>query len=162
MNASVNRVLLLGNLTRDPEVRYLPSGQANAALRMATTRRFKTQQGEEKEETCFVDVVVWGKQAEACGQYLSMGSPLFVEGRLQYEEWEKDGQKHNRVSIVAERTQFVGAPPPRRANDDGGAAQSAPEKAAARKAVAPAASPAPAGLNAGVGPGLHDEDNLPF
>ena len=182
MNASVNHVLLLGNLTRDPEVRYLPTGQANATLRLATTRRFKTQQGEDKEETCFVDVVVWGKQAEVCGQYLSKGSPLFVEGHLQYDEWEKDGQKQNRVRVVAERTQFVG-PPPRRATSSDGP-QVEPEEAATRRAENPIADqasapgrsapsavpvtaaataasavPAPA---AGSGSGLPDEDNLPF
>ena len=177
MNASVNRVLLLGNLTRDPEVRYLSTGQANATLRMATTRRFKTQKGEDKEETCFVDVVVWGKQAEVCGQYLSKGSPLFVEGRLQYDEWEKDGQKRNCVRVVAERTQFVG-PPPRRETDNDGT-QSATKEAATRRSEdqiadqtsAPSAVPATAAATtssavpaagSGAGSGLPDEDNLPF
>ncbi len=180
MNVSVNRVLLLGNLTRDPEVRYMPSGMANATLRLATTRRFKTQQGEDKEETCFVDVVVWGKQAETCGQYLSKGSPLFVEGRLQYDEWEKDGQKRNCVRVVAERTQFVG-PPPRRTADgeaphgasantaarSGTAQASTPDRAspsvaAPTPAVAAAASTSGSAVNSGAGPGLPDEDNLPF
>ncbi len=170
MNVSVNRVLLLGNLTRDPEVRYMPSGMANATLRLATTRRFRNAQGEDKEETCFVDVVVWGKQAETCGQYLSKGSPLFVEGRLQYDEWEKDGQKRNCVRVVAERTQFVG-PPPRRTGEGeaphGAAANAAvrgPEApGAAPRAAAPAATAAAATpTDAAAGAGMPDEDNLPF
>lgn len=187
MNASVNRVLLLGNLTRDPEVRYLPTGQANATLRMATTRRFKTQKGEDKEETCFVDVVVWGKQAEVCGQYLSKGSPLFVEGRLQYDEWEKDGQKRNCLRIVAEHTQFVGSPS-RRTTDSNGR-QGAPEKVPTHKTEDPvadqmstpsrfaeptaepaptsAAEPAPSTVPSTIPAqsaesGMPDEDNLPF
>lgn len=108
--ASLNKVFIIGNLTRDPEVRYLPSGAAVADIRLAANRRFKTQQGEDKEETCYVNVSAWGRQAETCGQYLSKGSPVLVEGRLRYEEWEKDGQKNSRISITAERVQFMGSP----------------------------------------------------
>jgi single-strand DNA-binding protein len=108
--ASLNKVFLIGNLTRDPEVRYLSSGMAVADLRMAVSRKYKTQQGEEKEDVCYVNVSVWGKQGENCGQYLSKGSPAMIEGRLRFEEWEKDGQKHNRLSVTAERVQFLGAP----------------------------------------------------
>ena len=156
--ASLNKVLLIGNLTRDPEVRFLPSGKALTDLRMAISNKYKTAAGEEKEDVCYVGVVVWGKQGEACGQYLSKGSPLLVEGRLKYDEWEKDGVKHNRLSVVADRTQFIGAPKRSAEYSDsaesaGGAPRSAPEarSAAPRQAMA-AAEEAPAG----------DEDNLPF
>lgn len=108
--ASLNKVFLIGNLTRDPEVRYLPSGTAVSDLRMATTRKYRTQGGEDREETCFVTCTAFGRQAETCGEYLRKGSPLFVEGRLKYDEWEKDGQKHSRHVVVAERVQFLGAP----------------------------------------------------
>ncbi len=146
--ASLNKVFLIGNLTRDPEVRYLPSGTAVADLRLAVNRKYKTQQGEDKEETCFVGVSAWGRQAETCGQYLSKGSPVLVEGRLRYEEWEKDGQKNNRLTVTAERVQFMGSP---------------------RRDAAPGDAPS-AGEHRGGGvgggeepaPGSGDDDDLPF
>ena len=147
--ATLNRVFLIGNLTRDPEVRYLPSGKAVAELRMAISRRFKSATGEEREETCFVTVVVWGRQAETCGQYLSKGSALFVDGRLQYEEWEKDGQKSSRMRVVAERTQFIGAPKRAEYSD------------AAGSEPTPAIRPDP-GVQPDSEPAGGDEDNLPF
>jgi len=154
--ATLNKVLLIGNLTRDPEVRYLPSGKAVAEIRMAINNKYKLASGEEREEVCFVNVVVWGKQAESCGQYLSKGSPLLVEGRLQYDEWEKDGQKHNRLRVVADRTQFMGGAKRAEYSDSaessGGESrpvESAP-RAAARTVVPDEAAP------------NGDEDNLPF
>lgn len=110
---NLNKVMLVGNLTRDPEIRYLPSNQAVADLRLAVNRRYRTATGEDRDETCFVNVTVWGKQAETCKNYLAKGAPVMVEGRLRYEEWERDGQKQNRLSVVAERVQFIN--PPRRA-----------------------------------------------
>jgi len=108
--ASLNRVFLIGNLVRPPELRYTPSGTAVADLRIAVNRSFTTQTGEKRDDTCFLTVVVWGKQAEACGEYLDKGRPIMVEGRLQTREWEtKDGQKRNVVEVVAERVQFLGA-----------------------------------------------------
>jgi single-strand DNA-binding protein len=107
--ASLNKVLLMGNLTRDPELRYTPQGSAVVNLRMAINRRFKTQTGEMKEETCFVTVVAWGKQAETCSQYLTKGRPIFVEGRLQSRSWEaQDGQKRSTIEVRADRVQFLG------------------------------------------------------
>ena len=107
--ANLNKVFLMGNLTRPPELRYTPSGTAVADLRLAVNRNYTTQGGEKREETCFLTVVVWGKQAESCGEYLDKGSPILVEGRLQTRDWEtKDGQKRNVVEVVAERVQFMG------------------------------------------------------
>ncbi|HAS83060.1 MAG TPA: single-stranded DNA-binding protein [Verrucomicrobia bacterium] len=106
--ASFNKVMLIGNLTRDPEVKFTPSGMAVADIRLAVNRRYRSADNQEHEETCFVNVTVWGKQAESCGQYLKRGRPVFIEGRLKYDEWEKDGQKFNRLSVVAERVQFLG------------------------------------------------------
>jgi single-strand DNA-binding protein len=107
--ASLNKVLLIGNLTRAPELRYTPSGTAVSDLRLAVNRSYTTQGGDRREETCFLTVVVWGKQAETSAQYLDKGSPVLVEGRLQTRDWEtKDGQKRNVVEVVAERIQFLG------------------------------------------------------
>ena len=107
--ASLNKVFLMGNLTRAPELRYTPSGTAVSDLRLAVNRAYTTQSGEKRQETYFLTVVVWGKQAESCGEYLDKGSPILVEGRLQTREWEgKDGQRRNVVEVVADRIQFLG------------------------------------------------------
>ncbi len=107
--ANLNKVFLIGNLTRDPELRYIPSGTAVASFGMATNRIYKTSSGEKKQETCFTRVVTWGRMAEVCGEYLSKGSPVFVEGRLQYRAWDSpNGEKRNALEIRAERIQFLG------------------------------------------------------
>lgn len=107
--ASLNKVFLIGNLTRAPELRYTPSGTAVSDVRLAVNRNYTTQGGDRREETCFLTVVVWGKQAESCAEYLDKGSPILVEGRLQTREWDaKDGQKRSVVEVVAERVQFMG------------------------------------------------------
>jgi single-strand DNA-binding protein len=110
--ANLNKVLLIGNLTRDPELRYTPGGTAVVNLRMATNRRYKDKSGEMKQEVCYITVVAWDKQAEVCNQYLHKGSPLFVEGRLQSRSWDgADGKKRTVIEVRAERVQFLGAPP---------------------------------------------------
>jgi single-strand DNA-binding protein len=110
--ANLNKVFLMGNLTRDPELRYVPSGAPVATFGLAVNRRFVTQQGEKKDEVCFVRVVVFGKQAESCSQHLSKGRLVFIEGRLQYRSWEQEGQKRSSLDIVADRVQFLGSPKP--------------------------------------------------
>ncbi len=108
--ANLNKVFIIGNLTRDPELRYTPGGTAVANLRMATNRKFKDKSGEVKQEVCFLTVVAWDKQAEVCNQYLHKGSPLFVEGRLQSRSWDgPDGKKRTVIEIRAERVQFLGS-----------------------------------------------------
>ena len=109
--ASLNKIFMIGNLTRDPELRYVPSGAPVATFGLAVNRTFMTQHGDKKDEVCFVRVVVFGKQAESCSQYLTKGRPVFVEGRLQYRAWEQDGQKRSTLDIVADRVQFLGSPP---------------------------------------------------
>jgi len=107
--ASLNKVLLIGNLTKDPELRYTPQGIAVVNLRLAVNRRFRDKNQETKEEVCFITVVVWNKQAEACNQYLRKGSPVFIDGRLQSRSWEDNsGQKRNVIEVRAERVQFLG------------------------------------------------------
>ena len=105
--ANLNRVFLAGNLTRDPEVRYIPSGKAVADLQMAINRKYKTATGENKEDTCFVGVVVWGRQAETAGEYLKKGSGVLIEGSLRYDQWETNGEKRNRLRVNADRIQFL-------------------------------------------------------
>ena len=107
--ANLNKVFLIGNLTRDPELRYTPAGVAVANLGLAVNRRFRDKAGELKEDVCFLTVTVWDKQAEACCQYLQKGSPIFVEGVLQSRSWEtNDGQKRSTIDVRAERVQFLG------------------------------------------------------
>ena len=108
---SLNRVLLIGNLTKDPELRYTPSGIPVASLRLAVNSSFKNQAGQRKEETCFITVIVWSKQAEICNQYLKKGRSVFIEGRLLYRTWEAEGQKRSTMEVRADRVQFLGPPP---------------------------------------------------
>jgi len=110
--ASFNKVILVGNLTKDPELRYTPSGTAVANLRMAVNRKFRDKAQQLKDETCFITAVVWSKQAETCNQYLHKGSSLLVEGRLQSRTWDdtQSGQKRSVIEVLAERVQFLGAP----------------------------------------------------
>lgn len=107
--ADFNRVFLIGRLARDPELRYIPSGTAVATFTVATNRAYTVASGEKREETCFVRVVAWARQAELCGQYLTKGSPVFVEGRLQSRSWETpEGQKRSTLEVVAQTIQFLG------------------------------------------------------
>jgi single-strand DNA-binding protein len=120
--SSLNKVFLMGNLTRDPEVRYTPKGTAVTDLAIAINRTYKGQDGQEREEVTYVDIVTWGRQAETCGQYLSKGSPVFVEGRLQLDQWEdSEGKKKSRLRVLAERVQFLGRPKTGETPRDGGA-----------------------------------------
>lgn len=110
--ASLNKVLLMGNLTRDPELKYTQGGTAICKLGLAVNRRYQTSQGEDREETCFVDIDVFGRQAELCDRYLRKGAPAFVEGRLRLDQWEdrNTGQNRSKLKINAQRVQFLGAP----------------------------------------------------
>jgi single-strand DNA-binding protein len=109
--ASLNSVFLIGNLTRDPELRFVPGGTAVSNLRLAVNEKYRDSNGELKDTTCFLTVVVWGKMAESCSQYLSKGSPIFVEGSLQSRSWEtQDGQKRSVLEVKAKRVQFLGKP----------------------------------------------------
>ncbi|MFH1665787.1 MAG: single-stranded DNA-binding protein [Candidatus Omnitrophota bacterium] len=110
MAASLNKVFLMGNLTRDPELRYIPSGSAVANFSIAVNRVYKDNTGERKEEVSFIRVVVWGKMAEVCGEYLAKGRAVLVEGRLKSRTWEgQDGQKKNALDVIANNVQFIGA-----------------------------------------------------
>jgi single-strand DNA-binding protein len=110
--AGVNKVILIGNLGADPEMRYTASGTAVCRLRIATSRNFTDKQGNRQEETAWHRVDAWGKLAEICGQYLSKGRQVYIEGRLKYGSYEKDGVKHYTTDIVAENMQMLGGAGP--------------------------------------------------
>ncbi len=152
--ASLNRVLLIGNLTRDPELRYTPSGTPVADLRLAVNSMFRDQAGQRKEETCFVTIVVWSRQAEICQQYLKKGRSIFVEGRLIYRSWEAEGKTRSTMEVRADRVQFLGSPAGR-----GG------ETATAESLESAAPAPAVAGrteeANEGAGE-VSGDDEVPF
>ena len=115
----------MGNLTRDPELRYTANGSAVTSFGLAVNRKFK--QGDDwKEDVCFVDITVWGKQGENCAEYLSKGRPVFVEGRLQFSSWESDGQKRNKLDVVANTVQFLGS----RGDSQGGSSGGQPPASA--------------------------------
>jgi len=140
--ANLNKVFLIGNLTRDPEVRYTPSGTAVAQLGLATNRRWKDRQsGEMREDATFVDIEVWGRQAELAGQYLSKGRPVFVEGRLRLDQWEdrNTGQKRSRLKVVGENFQFLGS----RGDGGGGGGGGGARRSSPPKGSAPAQEDGP-------------------
>ncbi|WP_395716345.1 single-stranded DNA-binding protein [Prosthecobacter sp.] len=179
--ASYNKVMLIGNLTRDPEVRYTPKGSAVCDIGLAVNRVYTSDSGEKVEEVTFVDVVLWSKMAELAGKYLHKGRPVFIEGRLQMDSWEdkQTGQKRTRLRVVGEQMQFLGSPGGDRAggggggDDEGGSGGGGGySRPAARPAQRPAAQqrpqqrPAPAQQNDdfGEGPiteGMEDDD-IPF
>ena len=144
--ASYNRVVLMGNLTRDVELKYIPSGTAVTDVGLAVNDRRKSQSGEWVEETTFVDVTLWGRTAEVAGEYLSKGSPVLIEGRLKLDTWETDGQKRSKLRVVAERMQMIGG----RGGGGGGTPSSPPNNEFSEPAV-DAATPS--------GP---PEDDIPF
>jgi single-strand DNA-binding protein len=143
--ANLNRVLLMGNLTRDPELRYTPSGTAVVQFGIATNRKFKNSSGELQDETTFVDIEMFGRRAEVLKEYMHKGDPLFIEGRLKLDEWEaKDGSgKRRKLKVICENFEFLGG---RRDRKPGGEQTSAPSDAAAPAAsaeAAPAEEPPP-------------------
>ena len=127
--ASFNRVILVGNLTRDPELRYIPSGSAVTDISLAINDRRKSSSGEWVDETTFVDVTLWARTAEVASEYLSKGSPVLIEGRLKLDKWEnKDGQKRTKLKVVGERMQMLSSRGPGGSGGSGGGAQPAREE----------------------------------
>lgn len=164
--ANVNKVILVGTLTRDPEVKYTPKGSAVAELGLAINRHYSTESGEKREEVTFVDVTLWGKTAELAGQYLTKGRQLYVEGRLQLDTWEdkQSGQKRSKLRVVGESMQFIGGKPGGASSDDGGGHH---EKSysSSRPTQQPARRPQPDQGHAPSSSGdfpPDDDDNIPF
>ena len=150
--ASFNKVILVGNLTRDPELRYTPKGTAVAKIGLAVNRVWTNEAGEKKEEVTFVDIDMFGRTAENVAQYMRKGSPLLVEGRLRLDQWDdkQTGQKRSKLGVVAEIVQFLGSP-----RGEGGGAPAAPRSA-------PAATPAAAAEPAEPDAPPHEGDDVPF
>ena len=148
--ASFNKVILLGNLTRDPEVRYTPKGSAVADLGIAVNRQYTLENGEKREEVTFVDVTFWGRTAEVAGEYLKKGRPIFIEGRLQLDTWDdkQSGQKRSRLKVIGETMQMLGS---RGGAGDTGDEENRPARSA--KPTAPPQSP---------GASEPDDDEIPF
>jgi len=148
--SNFNKVYLMGNLTRDPELRYTPKGAATAKLSMAVNRKWRTDAGEDREEVTFVDIDAWGKQAETLCQYCKKGRPLFVEGRLKLDQWDDKttGRKRSALKVVLESFQFIGGRP---ADTEGQAS----DRPAPTPRPRPAAEPAPTEA-------APEEDDVPF
>jgi single-strand DNA-binding protein len=149
--ASFNKVILLGNLTRDPEVRYTPKGTAVADLGLAVNRSYTAENGEKREEVTFVDVTFWGRTAEVAGEYLKKGRPVFVEGRLQLDSWDdkQSGQKRTKLKVIGENMQMLGSPRGAGGGDEegGGSRPSSSRPAPPPRAAAPSEP---------------DDDEIPF
>jgi single-strand DNA-binding protein len=165
--ANFNKVMLMGNLTRDVELRTTQGGTQVAKLGMAINRKW-TQNGETKESTCFVDMTAFGRQAEVLAQYVGKGSPLFVEGRLEYSTWEgQDGQKKNKLEVVIENFQFIGAPRGASGGGGGGGGDEGGPRRSGGAAARPRAQPAGGGGEGGAGGGAAgagetDYGDIPF
>lgn len=151
--ASFNKVILVGNLTRDPELRYTPKGTAIAKIGLAVNRVWTNEAGEKKEEVTFVDVDVFGRTAENVGQYMRKGRPILIEGRLRLDQWDdkQTGQKKSKLGVVAETVQFLGSAP---GAGEGGAP-------ATPRAARPAAAASAPAAEAGDSEPPH-EDDVPF
>lgn len=161
--ASFNRVILMGNLTRDIELKYTQSGLAVTDMGLAVNDRRKNQQtGEWVDEVTFVDVTLWGRTAEIAGEYLSKGSPVFIEGRLKLDTWEKEGKKNSKLRVVCERLQLIGgrqgAGGPGRGSQGGQPAYDESEFGDAEPASAPRGGAPSRGPQAAPPPG----DDIPF
>ncbi len=156
MAANFNKVILAGNLTRDPELRYTPQGTAIAKIGLAINRRYTGQDGQTKDETTFVDVDAFGKQAEVIGQYLKKGRPVLIEGRLKLDQWDDKttGQKRSRLGVILESFQFIDS------KAGGAEGSSAPSAPAPNRPARPAAQPASPASESDVPP--IEDDDVPF
>ncbi len=154
--ASFNKVILVGNLTRDPEVRYTPKGSAVCDLGLAVNRQYSLENGEKREEVTFVDVVLWARLAEIAGEYLKKGRPVLIEGRLQLDSWDdkQSGQKRSKLRVVGETMQLLGSRPGSGGGEADEAMSGGNDRASSRpKASAPPPRSAPA---------APDDDEIPF
>lgn len=175
--ASLNKVLLIGNLTRDPDVRYTPKGSAVAEIGIAVNRSYTLDSGEKREEVTFVDVTLWGRTAEIAAQYLKKGRPVFIEGRLQLDSWDdkQSGQKRSKLKVVGEAMQFLGGRgeggegggggggegddrPPYQGGGQGGGEN----RPSARPSSAPPRSGPPQASRQAPEPSEPEEDDIPF
>lgn len=155
---NLNKVMLIGNVTRDPEIKYTPKGTAIAEVGLAINRTFTPEGGEKKEETTFVDITFWGRQAEIVGEYAKKGKAIFVEGRLQLDTWEDktSGQKRSKLRVIGEGLQLLGSKDGEKSEPKSKEYDSNPpgRPGGGREADRPAAHPS--------GPSVPDDDDIPF
>ena len=159
--ANLNKVMLIGNLTRDPELRHTPKGTAVAELGLAINRVWNNDQGQKQEETTFVDVTLWGRQAELAQQYLAKGRSVYIEGRLQLDSWDdkETGKKRSKLRIVGEVMQFLGSNTPGGNNSGGGGGYSDRPQSSAPP---PQRSGPPQGATAAPADEYQEDDDIPF
>ena len=155
MSASFNRVILMGNLTRDPELRYIQSGSAVTEIGLAVNERRKTPSGEWVDDVNFIDITLWGRTAEVVCEFCTKGKPLFVEGRLKYETWETDGQKRSKLRVVGERIQLLGS-------KEGGGGGGSYEGGSYNRSSAPRQQPQPSGGYDAYDQSPPTDDDVPF
>ncbi len=150
--ASFNKVILMGNLTRDPEVRYTPKGSAVTDIGLAVNRVYSTEGGEKREEVTFIDITLWGRTAEIAGEYLKKGRPVLIEGRLQLDTWDdkQSGQKRSKLKVIGETMQLLGSKPG--AGGGGGEGGDDPPRSSAGRTAPP---PRPSASEP-------DDDEIPF
>ena len=159
---NLNKVLLMGNLTRDPEVRYTPKGTAVGDLAIAINDSYKAQDGTIKETVTYVDIEVWGRQAETCKQYLAKGRPIFVEGQLRLDQWEQDGQKKSKMKVRADRVQFLGGGPGRTGGNYSGGGDQRSSGGSSGESARPSRPAPSSGGSDDTPPPPSDEDDIPF
>jgi single-strand DNA-binding protein len=160
---NLNKVQLMGNITRDPEVRYTPKGTAVTDIGLAINRNYSTDDGDRREETTFVDITFWGRQAEVIGEYMKKGRPLYVEGRLQLDQWEdkNTGQQRSRLKVIGDNFQFLGG------RDEGGQrgggqGQQSSQQVAPQQQSQQSQQQAPTQQNYDPIPPSDDDDDIPF
>jgi single-strand DNA-binding protein len=152
--ANLNKVMLIGNLTRDPELRHTPKGTAVSEISLAIKRIWNNEQGQKQEEVTYVDVTLWGRQAEVAQQYLTKGSPAYIEGRLQLDSWDdkETGKKRSKLKIVGEVLQLLGS------KGGGGGSSERPQQ----QSSAPQRSGSPQGASAAPAQDFQEDDDIPF
>ena len=159
--ANLNKVMLIGNLTRDPELRYTPKGTAVADIALAINRVWNNDQGQKQEETTFVDITLWGRQAELAQQYLSKGRGVYIEGRLQMDTWDdkETGKKRSKLKVIGENLQFMPDGKGNAGGGGGGGGQSGPQQSS--RAPQQSAGP-PQGASAAPADDFQEDDDIPF
>ncbi len=163
--ASLNKVMIIGNLTRDPEIKYTPKGTAIADIGLAVNRNYTTESGEKREEVTFIDVTLWGRVAEIVGEYCKKGRPLFVEGRLQLDTWDDKatGQKRSKLKVVGDNIQLLGGREGGGGGSGGGGEYSEPRGESRPQSRPPGKSAPPPQKRPPADPDLDAaEDDIPF
>jgi single-strand DNA-binding protein len=152
--ANLNKVMLIGNLTRDPELRHTPKGTAVSEISLAINRVWNNDQGQKQEETTFVEVTLWGRQAELAQQYLTKGRPVYIEGRLQLDSWDdkETGKKRTKMRVIGENMQFLSS------GNAGGGSSERPQQ----QSSAPQRSGSPQGASAAPAQDFQEDDDIPF